>query len=163
MTAVSVRVGAGPHGRIARCVSSSQSLLKYRLPPGDCCFLCLLCVCVREREGGREYILVTGGGRVSLSVRSSKPNRIRARAFYPRLSRQRPVDPKRAGRAPSMLPSRNGCFCPRLCGPWVRVNVCLSPSYAQVSRSFLQWLSSIPLYRPRQEPPPQEFVEPGKS
>lgn len=126
MTAVSVRVGAGPHGRIARCVSSGQSLLKYRLPPGDCCFLCLLCVCVREREGGREYILVTGGGRVSLSVRSSKPNRIRARAFYPRLSRQRPVDPKRVGRAPSMLPSRNGCFCPRLCGPWVRVNACVS-------------------------------------
>lgn len=134
MTAVSVRVGAGPHGRIARCVSSSQSLLKYRLPPGDCCFLCLLCVCVREREGGREYILVTGGGRVSLSVRSSKPNRIRARAFYPRLSRQRPVDPKRAGRAPSMLPSRNGCFCPRLCGPWVRVNVCACVSLPPMLR-----------------------------
>lgn len=134
MTAVSVRVGAGPHGRIARCVSSSQSLLKYRLPPGDCCFLCLLCVCVREREGGREYILVTGGGRVSLSVRSSKPNRIRARAFYPRLSRQRPVDPKRAGRAPSMLPSRNGCFCPRLCGPWVRVNVCACVSFPPMLR-----------------------------
>lgn len=93
---------------------------------------CASCACVWER--GREYILVTGGGRVSLSVRSSKPNRIRARAFYPRLSRQRPVDPKRAGRAPSMLPSRNGCFCPRLCGPWVRVNVCACVSLPPMLR-----------------------------
>ncbi|KAF3834237.1 hypothetical protein F7725_025441, partial [Dissostichus mawsoni] len=28
------------------------------------------------------------------------------------------------------------------------------------SKLFLQWLYSIPLYRPRQEPPPQEFEEP---
>lgn len=46
----------------------------------------------------------------------------------------------------------------------VNVFVCvclpLSPSSVQVSRLFLQWLSSIPLYRPRQEPPPQEFQEP---
>ncbi|KAK1880174.1 2-isopropylmalate synthase, partial [Dissostichus eleginoides] len=47
-----------------------------------------------------------------------------------------PVDPRRAGRAPSML-----------------------PRIPAVSRLFLQWLYSIPLYRPRQEPPPQEFEE----
>lgn len=48
--------------------------------------------------------------------------RIRTRASYPRLCRC-PEDPKRAARAPSMLPGCNGRFYPRLCGLCSRVSV----------------------------------------
>lgn len=160
--AVCVCVCVGAHSRIGRCVISVQFLLEYRLPPGDWCFLCLLC------EWSYTHQIKWHGGRGpvwlfrSPNRRGSRRNRIRTRASYPRLCR-RPVDPRWAARAPSMLPSCNGRFYPRLYGLCFCVDVCVYVSLRLLLRflgSFLQCLPSISLYRPRQEPPPQEFQEP---
>jgi len=64
---------------------------------------------------------------------------------------------------PACFPAVMAASIQTLCRLPLRVNVHVSPlslSSAQGSRFSLQWLPSIPLYRPRQEPPPQEFEEP---
>lgn len=62
--------------------------------------------------------------------RGSRRNRLRTRASYPRLCR-------RPARAPSVLPSRNGRFCPRLRGLRFSMNV-----YFYVSLLLLRFLGS---------------------
>lgn len=171
---------AGTHSRIARCVVSDQSLL--RLPPGDCCFLWLLCVYMREG------VYPTHPRWVSVEREEEEGEAV---CLFPSPSPG----------APSETVSRLGIPIPGCVGVlWIRgeppvlpacfpavmaasmrgfavsasvrlcIYVCVSlplalslpPSSAQVSRRFfLQRLSSIPLYRPRQEPPPQEFRQLG--
>lgn len=121
--------------------------------------------CVYVCEGGIQFYTTQlsvrrEGARVSVSV-SKSPELLKpypdSLASYPRLCR-RPVDPsrwssRRASQAQWPLLTEALWCLP----PFERVCVCFSPSSAQLSP---QCLSSIPLCRPRQEPPPQEFQEP---
>lgn len=99
---------------------------------------CASGVCVRGNRSYTPQMSVSRGGVglfPSQNRRSSRLNCIRSLASYRRLCR-RPVDPRRAGRAPSMLPRIPAVMAAFIRGFAVRVNVYVYV-FASLPLSFL--------------------------